>query len=437
VSRWGVYEPVRFAADGKRLSGREGVAARFQVSWRVDSGNPRRRSFKAKGHADTWVKTLREAAAGGWAADSQGWPIDPAKAVAPTTADTLTVREFAEAWWVVRGGEIAADATRESHRLNLDLLLSCLDTPEGVSRPIAEALTLDRLNTAIVVRRATHKGTRAWNERETVKAFNEGRVPKLRVEACSPNTERSFRVTLGMLLTAAVVSGHLPKNPMKDLTARRSEGQPVTLRLVLSIAQVIRLSELVAAMPGGERYRALILLAGTTGLRPGELVALRMEDIELDPPSPRLSITETERNGERRPLKHRRKDEIRHVPLAPIAVAALRAHIAAGHPNGERVFTSPEGEALDLGNWTPRYWHTATAQLTAETRKVCPEGMGLRWLRKTAITWWLQSGVDVYQAAKWAGHSAQVLLTDYAGVIDDSPAAAVAKLEANTPTAKG
>jgi integrase len=41
-------------------------------------------------------------------------------------------------------------------------------------------------------------------------------------------------------------------------------------------------------------------------------------------------------------------------------------------------------------------------------------------LRHTAITRWLDAGVSVAQAARWAGNSAQVIFQHYAGVSDEA-----------------
>ncbi len=432
MSRWSVYPIVRLDADGKKLPEKTGKAVSYRVQWRIDGGNPRRRVFTAQGYATTFHAKLLTAQAGLWDADDRGEPLDPDKSPDPTlVAVSKTVAVFAEEWWSTLPRKAAA--TEQAARINLDLLLTALCDEHGQSLPITEALTASRLNQAMKLRRETNMLTRAFNEREAKRAAEEGRPPKLRVETASANTERSFRVTMGTFVKAAHSHGLIASNPLEAVLTTKATASPVSIRRVLSLAEVQRLAKLVAAEPDGERYRALIIVAGTTGLRPGELCGLRREDVFLDADDPHLLIDGTERGGKRSPLKHRPAGEERNVPLAPVTVAALRLHLDSGWAGEQYVFTSPRGQALDLSNWQSRYWDPVMPILAKSTKKPCPPGTGIRWLRKTAITWWLTSGIDVYQAAKWAGHSPQVLLDHYAGVIDLSPRSAIGKLAANTP----
>ena len=90
--------------------------------------------------------------------------------------------------------------------------------------------------------------------------------------------------TLSSLLSAAVEAGLIAANPIKSLTHRQhvryeAEG-PETLNLV-------QLQKLFVVLP---RYRfgPLLMLAATTGMRLGEILALKWESIDFD--AGRLSV---------------------------------------------------------------------------------------------------------------------------------------------------
>jgi integrase len=97
----------------------------------------------------------------------------------------------------------------------------------------------------------------------------------------------------------------------------------VTLQMALSSEQVRAL--LGAAR--GTRFEALYIVAVHTGLRQGELLGLRLTDVDVEAASPRLSV--------RRSLKitdglnfgpPKNKASRRSVPLNHTTVAALQAH---------------------------------------------------------------------------------------------------------------
>jgi len=89
---------------------------------------------------------------------------------------------------------------------------------------------------------------------------------------------------LGTILNAAVDDDYLPRSPlMRKSGAGRTaatRNQPVPRREVwLTREQLDRLAEAI-----DPRYRALVLVAALTGMRWGELVALRWDDPRFDLP---------------------------------------------------------------------------------------------------------------------------------------------------------
>src|SRR5918998_4005550 len=102
----------------------------------------------------------------------------------------------------------------------------------------------------------------------------------------SPRTVKYVHVTLHKALKQAVMDGLIPRNAtdaVKPPQITREEMRP------LSAEQVKTLFE--AARTEGDRLEGLYVLALTTGLRQGELLGLRWEDVDLE--SGRLHVRRT------------------------------------------------------------------------------------------------------------------------------------------------
>ena len=167
------------------------------------------------------------------------------------------------------------------------------------------------------------------------------------------------------------------------------------------------LREVVAALvlrhPDGD----LALVLGLTGLRWGELAALRVGDV-LEVPRPALRVSRSAPTGyaERSTTKGGRA---RIVPLAADAVPVVRRW-AAGKSAGDLLFTNTLGNRLNGWAWKQLvHW--------AEHSR----GRRVHDLRHTAATIWLTSGVPLKTAQAWLGHSSATLTADtYAHYLPDS-----------------
>ncbi len=134
----------------------------------------------------------------------------------------------------------------------------------------------------------------------------------------SPATVRKIHSTLHKALAQAVADGLLPRNAA-DVKAPRPA--PEEMR-PLSEDEARRFLE----AGKGDAFEALYVLAITTGLRRGELLALRWEDADLERGTLRVGRSLTREKGRYLLGDTKTKKGRRRVNLTPRTVAALKAH---------------------------------------------------------------------------------------------------------------
>jgi integrase len=161
-------------------------------------------------------------------------------------------------------------------------------------------------------------------------------------------------------------------------------------------------------------------------LRPGEATALRKGDcflpesgwgsITLAKSRPEVSKQWTdsgETHGERG-LKHRAADDVRIIPIPPVLVQILLAHIKEyGTAADSRLFQTERGGPIGSTAYTEVWQQARPLALTPE-QVASPMAARPYDLRHAAVSLWLNGGVSPTEIAKRAGHSVEVLLRVYA-----------------------
>jgi integrase len=167
----------------------------------------------------------------------------------------------------------------------------------------------------------------------------------------------------------------------------------------------------------GDRLQALYVTALATGLRQGELLGLRWEDVDLD--TRRLAVRHTlaRVNGKLVLLEPKSDRSRRTLVLPEVAVAVLRAHrtrqrmerLVAGsrwHDTGH-VFTTTVGTPIEAARVT-RAFHGALA------RAGLPRGR-FHDLRHAAATYLLAQGFTLEDVKNLLGHSSITLTSNTYG----------------------
>jgi integrase len=189
------------------------------------------------------------------------------------------------------------------------------------------------------------------------------------------------------------------------------------------IARIARWSrEQAGALPEavrGDSLYAFYVLAVTTGMRNGELLALQWRDVDLDAGTPRVRCTVW--GGVVSPPKTAAGN--RTLRLTRMTVAALREHrlATAKQRISESVFPSRAGTPLSVHN---RSWKALLkrAGLPASTR--------MHDLRHSCATLLLSRGVPVKVVSEMLGHGdVAITLSVYQSVVPDMQESAAQAME--------
>lgn len=229
----------------------------------------------------------------------------------------------------------------------------------------------------------------------------------------SPRTVLHVHAVLSQALKQAVGWRMLQTNPAENVKP------PVPQDAEIETLSPEELGSLLQKAEGTKMY-APVLAAATTGMRRGELLALRWTDIDLDKAELRVeqSLEETKAGLRIKPPKTKRSR--RTITLPALTVAALRRHrtrqseerlaLGLSGANDWLVFCRYDGEMI-----RPRNFSKEFARLV---KRSGIKHVGLHALRHTHITQLLKSGEHIKLVSERAGHaSIAITLQIYSHVI--------------------
>jgi integrase len=244
-----------------------------------------------------------------------------------------------------------------------------------------------------------------------VRAFKARKIE----EGLNPNTVGVMQGVLSPALNQAVDDGLIPSNPASRVKkAVKREQAPMR-----SLSQEEASTLLGAAV--GTRDEALLTLALRTGMRQGELAALRWEDVNLtDKPSIVVWRSADTRTKTRVSTTKSGKD--RKIHIGPRTVEVLKAHrarqleermAATSWADPGLVFPNTKGKVRRRDSVMRSLRH-----LLEEAD--LPKNVRFHDLRHTAGTLALRQGVPLHTVSKMLGHADPAMtLRRYAHVLDD------------------
>lgn len=246
----------------------------------------------------------------------------------------------------------------------------------------------------------------------------------LREQGLSGATRRSAYNLLSNALDVAVRDGLVRANvaakiprPTPDTTEAHYLPAGDVKRLIAHLSE--------------HRLGPIVILIAHTGLRIGEALALRWDDIDLE--AGKLRVTGTLSRSDRQWLRTspKSKRSNRNVELVQIVVEALRARrreqLEERLAMGEHwqdvmglVFTTPHGTPIDHSNAIKAY--------KKEMTSLKLEG-GFHTLRHSAATMLLAAGVPMRVASEVLGHSSTAITADiYSHVAESVTREAMSKI---------
>lgn len=235
----------------------------------------------------------------------------------------------------------------------------------------------------------------------TITALAEGRD---RPGPVGPATIRQAVSRLSDALEAARKLRLIPMNPARDVTLPKAPRSGP--KVVLTEEQAARL----VAVMAGHRLGAMWTLALGTGLRPGEDLALRWEDVDFNQGllHVRHSLWRSRQRGSLPELVDPKTESSkRTVPLSPGLLALLRKH--RSRQAQERLAAGPawqdNGFLFPLADGRPTPAEHARYQFYQVIRKAGLPRMSPHGLRHSAATLLIQAGIDPRTVADQLGHS--------------------------------
>ena len=225
-------------------------------------------------------------------------------------------------------------------------------------------------------------------------------------EEVAPNTINNYLTTLGDMLTAAVEWEYLTKRPKIRKLKADTEFD------FLDFAEADRLLD--AADPP---WHTMILVALRTGLRRGELIALRWEDVDVI--GGKLIVRQSATRGI---IDVPKSGHGREVALSHQALRALKAH---RHLRGEFVFCREDGRMLNQDELPER--------LYAVCRKAGLRKVGWHVLRHTFASHLVMRGEPLKSVQELLGHASITTTMRYAHLSPNVRRDAVNHLDAPAP----
>ncbi len=223
----------------------------------------------------------------------------------------------------------------------------------------------------------------------------QGLVAKKLKEDLSPKTVRNILVPLTTMLKHAVLWGYLNANPASFIEKPKVRKRKPTVLDVAAIRTFLSKLE--------EPYRTIMVTAALTGLRRGEVLALKEKDIDFA-----KSKIYIRRSFSRGKLSDTKSDESeRDIPLPDLLASILLTHIARNTSKKGWLFVNEKGNPINGDNMyrrkiKPALNDSGLASATMHT------------LRHSLASQLIAQGASVKEVQETLGHAdAQTTLNRY------------------------
>lgn len=217
-------------------------------------------------------------------------------------------------------------------------------------------------------------------------------------QSYSPDTIHKIHQQLAKALRAALDE----QPPLLDRMPNPPKNLPIIPRtearhLSIEDGEILAIEEAMS-----DQWRLVLPVLVDTGLRIGELCALRWRDVDFVNGSVtvRATVTKGPRGARRENEAKTAAGQNRVIPtLRPETVEALRVQ-RGDAPEDAYVFLSPHGAPLEPHRFRSRVWNPAVAAAGIPEPRPTPHA-----IRHTAAKYWLADGYTLYEVAQFLGHA--------------------------------
>lgn len=312
-------------------------------------------------------------------------------------ASRMTVAEWAEEWLeILRKNDRSANTLRSYRELLYNRILPGMgDTQLSELSPRQIQNWLEQMEHQRRLPRKRKKPAVSQDSKETEKAPQE---PPL-----SPSSIQRHFAVLRAMLQEAVYRHRIPSNPAKAVRAPGAASPEAAAYTNDALGPV-----LAALKSYDTMFRALVVLALTTGARRGELIGLEWQHIDLAAATMTIEQGAIYAPGVGQIVKRpKTRRSVRPLPLPPEAVAVLTVWKAeqatqrdakgAEWQGGDYIFTTQHGSWITLDY--------ANRKLSRFLTKHKLPKIKLHGLRHTVATHLLANGLPLADASAHLGHS--------------------------------
>lgn len=228
----------------------------------------------------------------------------------------------------------------------------------------------------------------------------------------SVKTQRNLFRVLSPIFAMAARHEMIRVNPCErgrvELSKKKQSGTPaVTKDQVLTLRQIEELADEITS-----RYSLLVRFAAESGMRAGEIVALRVRHLDLLHGLVHVDESATEVGGTimTGPPKN---GKVREVYLSDAMVKLLREHVTDKGPE-DFVFTAARGDQPRHGNFRNRPFRPAVRRLVESGRWPAQRLAGFRFhdLRHTCASELFRQGVHPKLVSEHLGHASVAITMD-------------------------
>lgn len=228
----------------------------------------------------------------------------------------------------------------------------------------------------------------------------------------APSTLAGVVTTLKAVYAAAVLDRLVASSPVVKISLPRAE-QPRVVPLTVD-----QVRQLAATIP--ERNYAMVITQAGLGLRLGELLALRAEDVNFLGKSVRIEHQLSELTRERVEPKTPRSR--RTIPLPEVVGNALAAHMATFPPLADgSLFYGNNERPYDHTFYSTKVFRAAARKLATAKGSTFPAGITTHDCRHHYAAVLLAAGESVVAVAERLGHdNATMVIKVYGHLLPDS-----------------